>query len=315
MWILIYIVAFLASAFIGGPLITKIQTRDNGFSKIKWDDSVGRIYKDLPYDEGKYHKYDLYVPANRSRKAYGLFVYIHGGGFTGGDKEGDAPTLKHYAARGYVAAGINYTVQPGAKYYSIYQMSQEIKKGVKAVYVKAEELGYHLDQMVVAGGSAGSMLAMIYAYRDAVESPIPVKGCIQACGPTCVGPVEYGVCDDFTTDEKVKAAAEYVSTMTGDAVTPEMIRSGEYMQSMRKVSPSLLVDRNTAPTLFAHGKCDKIVPYTQAEYLLEALQKHHVAYDFMEFPKSGHRLQWEHKRYIDFLHRMDIFLDTAMPVG
>ena len=39
--------------------------------------------------------------------------------------------------------------------------------------------------MTVAGGSAGHTLAMIYAYRDAKESPVPVVFTFDGVGPSC----------------------------------------------------------------------------------------------------------------------------------
>ena len=72
--------------------------------------------------EGAANKFDLYVPADKSQDAYGLVVYLHAGGFTGGDKAEDAEMLEWLCSKGYVAAGINYTLfteeNPDASVYS-----------------------------------------------------------------------------------------------------------------------------------------------------------------------------------------------------
>lgn len=313
MWTIIYIIAFFASAVIGGPLLTKILTGDGKLFAVKWDDSVGKIHTDYTYGTGEYHKFDLYVPADNMKKTYGLVVYIHGGGFSDGDKKDDQAMLKYYTSKGYVAAGINYTLNTKEKACSLYQMSLEIQQGVAAVYEKARELGYHLDQMAISGGSAGSLLAMVYAYRDYKTSPIPVKCCIQACGPTYADPIELGYCKDYISNESADAAVKLVSSWTGDLITVDMIRSGEYKKNIIKVSPSLLVDENTVPTLLAHGHCDKIVAFRQAQRLVEAFEKHKVAYDFIEFPKSGHRLNWEPKLMELYKIKLDSYLDTYLP--
>ena len=95
----------------------------------RWDETVGKVYTDLPYGEGAANKFDLYVPADKSQDAYGLVVYLHAGGFTSGDKAGDAEMLKWLCSKGYVAAGINYTLfteeNPDA---SVYSQSEEIKE-------------------------------------------------------------------------------------------------------------------------------------------------------------------------------------------
>ena len=48
-------------------------------------------FKDVvrTYGEGEAQKFDLYLPADRSKTTYGLVVYLHAGGFTSGDKKDD----------------------------------------------------------------------------------------------------------------------------------------------------------------------------------------------------------------------------------
>ena len=108
-WGLLYTAAFLA-AFVGSALLKMNSDPTHGKYNTRWDETVGKVYTDLPYGEGAANKFDLYVPADKSQDAYGLVVYLHAGGFTGGDKAGDAEMLKWLCSKGYVAAGINYTL-------------------------------------------------------------------------------------------------------------------------------------------------------------------------------------------------------------
>ena len=100
-------------------------------------------------------------------------MYLHAGGFTSGDKTGDRDTLAWLCGKGYVAAGINYTLRTDGNTASVLSQSNEIKAAVPKVVEAAEAAGYHIDKMTVAGGSAGHTLAMIYAYRDAVRLLFP----------------------------------------------------------------------------------------------------------------------------------------------
>ena len=108
-WGLLYTAAFLA-AFVGSALLKMNSDPTHGKYNTRWDETVGKVYTDLPYGEGAANKFDLYVPADKSQDAYGLVVYLHAGGFTSGDKAGDAEMLKWLCSKGYVAAGINYTL-------------------------------------------------------------------------------------------------------------------------------------------------------------------------------------------------------------
>ncbi|MFR3970107.1 MAG: hypothetical protein ACLTYY_00330, partial [Faecalibacterium prausnitzii] len=104
-WGLLYTAAFLA-AFVGSALLKMNSDPTHGKYNTRWDETVGKAYTDLPYGEGAANKFDLYVPADKSQDAYGLVVYLHAGGFTGGDKAEDAEMLEWLCSKGYVAAGI-----------------------------------------------------------------------------------------------------------------------------------------------------------------------------------------------------------------
>lgn len=315
LWGFIYTAVFVASAIFLGPALGRATLGDGGVSKIKWNDSVGIIQKDFKYGNEKSQKFDLYLPTDNSKSAYGLVVYIHGGGFTGGDKEDDAPILKWATSKGYVAAGINYTLHvDGDPDTTIYNMSNEIKTGVKAAIEKAEELGYHIDKMTTGGGSAGSLLSMVYAFRDAKDSPVPVAFTFQAAGPTLTDPREFGVTTEFESKEGSEAALDFFNNFIGVDVTKDELKDEKYINKIIPVSPALLVNKNSVPILFAHGKEDHIVVYRQAEHLLDALKKNNVSYDFIEFEKSGHNLGWQPKKMTQFMDKLSEYLDRYMPL-
>ena len=173
MWAVVYVTAFLA-AFVASVVI-KMRCNPLGDQyKVEWNEQTGTIYTDLSYGEGADNKFDLYVPADRGRDAYGLVVYLHAGGFTAGDKSEDADMLKWLCNKGYVAAGINYTLRTDENTASVYSQSVEIKESIPHVVAQAETLGYPIDCMAISGGSAGGCLALIYANRAADPAPVPV---------------------------------------------------------------------------------------------------------------------------------------------
>ena len=109
MWGFIYVFTFII-AFSGS---VAFKMKYNPFGKefsVDWNDSVGMVHNDISYGSGEANKFDLYVPADDSRENYGLIVYLHAGGFTGGDKSGDVGILEWLCSKGYVTAGINYTL-------------------------------------------------------------------------------------------------------------------------------------------------------------------------------------------------------------
>lgn len=191
MFIFLCILLFIVS-FGSGIVFKGTYDPTHGKYKVNWTDETGKIYSDISYGELETNKFDLYVPKDNSKKSYGLIVYLHAGGFRTGDKTDDAETLKYYTSKGYVTAGINYTLNTDdTPDYNIKTMSEEIKNAMPVVVSKAKELGYNIDGITMSGGSAGGCLALLYAYRDADEAPVPVKMVFQGVGPSSFYPEDW----------------------------------------------------------------------------------------------------------------------------
>ncbi|WP_339272779.1 alpha/beta hydrolase [Paenibacillus sp. FSL W8-0426] len=316
MWILTCILTFVL-VFSGSAFLKlKFPTFSNPLH-VDWSDSVGTIYTDLEYGKEELNKYDLYVPADHSKKSYGLVVYLHAGGFTSGDKNDDADMLKYFTSKGYVAAGINYSLRTDENTVNLYQMSQEIKQSIPVIKEKAAELGYNLDEMAISGGSAGGALALLYAYRDADSSPIPVKLVFEGVGPPSFEPSIWLGIDNtdspYESDEAAEASAAFASIMTGESITAEMMRNGEYKKYVDEISPYTHITKNSVPTLAAYGTYDKVVPFGLTKNLLEALKENNVPHDFIEFKRSGHGLQNDPKEAKLYFEKINEYLDKYMP--
>lgn len=229
MFIFICILVFIVSFSVG--IVSKFAIRPSWTKKysVRMTDEIGKVYKDISYGDGDANKFDLYVPANEDKESYGLIVYLHAGGFTSGDKAGDAEMLSWLCSKGYVSAGINYTLRTDENDKSVYSQSMEIKEAMPKVVAEAERLGYHIDSMAISGGSAGGTLAMLYAYRDAADSPVPVKMMFEAVGPSSFYRSDWGVYGlDQDTDESRKAAAGLFGVMRGTEIDVSILDTPEY---------------------------------------------------------------------------------------
>ena len=145
------ILAFLLA--FGAGAVSKFAIQP-GWAKeysVKWSDELGTLKEDLPYGDGDANKFDLYLPKDSGKSHYGLAVYLHAGGFTSGDKSGDREMLAWLCAKGYVAAGINYTLRTDTNTASVLSQSEEIKAAIPEVIKAAAKEGYPIDKMTVAG--------------------------------------------------------------------------------------------------------------------------------------------------------------------
>ncbi|AHM66129.1 hypothetical protein LK13_00175 [Paenibacillus polymyxa] len=309
LWGFIYVGVFIL-VFAASAIIKMTYNPLSGEMQVHWNDTVGHVYSDIAYDDKEQNKFDLYVPADNTKKSYGLVVYLHAGGFSTGDKSDDANMLKWLTSKGYVAAGINYTLRnennPEA---SVYTMSQEIKKSIPVVKAEAEKLGYNLDRMAISGGSAGGTLALLYAYRDADTSPIPVKMVFEMVGPPSFYPEDWAT---YGLDQNPEAAANLFSVMSGNTITTDMIGKASYDTAVKDISPFMWIDKNSVPTLAAYGKYDKVAPFGTVKYLINALEENNVPHDYFEFPHSGHGLQNDNKLYLKYIEKLNEYLERYM---
>lgn len=211
LWGFIYVATFIV-VFIASILFKLTNDPTHGVYKVNWNDSVGTVHTDIAYGDGEANKFDLYLPADNSNENYGLVVYLHAGGFTAGDKSEDAEMLKWLCSKGYVAAGINYTLRTEENAASVYSQSVEIRDAIPVVIEEAKSRGYSIDKMAIGGGSAGHTLAMIYAYRDAKQSPVPIMLTFGAVGPASFYQEDWGI---FGLDKSDEACAAMFAVMSG----------------------------------------------------------------------------------------------------
>lgn len=309
--ILVFVLFFIVG------IITKfaIQPAWKKQYSVKWSDEIGTKISDVSYDSGEANKFDLYLPKDNTKENYGLVVYLHAGGFTSGDKADDESMLAWLTSKGYVAAGINYTLRTDDNDKSILSQSNEIKEAIPKVIEEAEKNGYHIDKLTMAGGSAGHCLAMIYAYRDASESPVPVVFTFGAVGPSSFFKEDwdnYGL--DRETDEAYQSAADLFGIMGDVKITTDMIKDDSYQDLLKPISAYAWIDEYSVPTVVAYGKYDRVQPYKGSLRLKKALEDNNIDHKYFVLPHSGHGLQNDDKIYKQWIEAVEEYLDKYMPV-
>lgn len=313
LFVLLCVGIFILSVFGSAAFKVLYTPKELRNYSVDWTDDMGTIHKDISYGEGAANKFDMYLPSGDKKEAYKLVVYLHAGGFTTGDKSGDKEMLQWLCSMGYVAVGINYTLRDDAHPdASVYSQSMEIKSSMPVVVEEAKKLGYNIDSMAISGGSAGGTLAMLYAYRDAADSPVPVKMLFEAVGPSSFYAEDWGV---YGLDQSAEAAAGLFSIMSGTDITAEMIESNEYDDAMKPISAYMWVNEQSVPTVCAYGRYDKVCPFDSVKHLINALKENNVTYDYFELPHSGHALQNDTKLYTAYMEKVTEYLAKYLPVN
>lgn len=179
---------------------------------------------------------DVYLPWLDSETERPLILYVHGGGFSGGQRDdpGSVQFCQKLAAHGYVAASMSYRLtrkdQPGQfgcdcpateKLNTFQAAVEDIQDATFFLIENRESLGIDPQKIILAGSSAGAE-----AILNAGFSP-----------PNCFGldsgPVSYA----------------------------GMISMAGAIPDLEKV-----YEESAIPTMFFHGTCDNLVPYGTASH-------------------------------------------------
>lgn len=151
---------------------------------------------------------DIAVPPNASSSSRRpLVIYVHGGGYSKGEKEKYRDEAFTYAQAGYVAATINYRLTPNnksSKALRTMAISHALEDVMNAVrFLKSKSAQYYIDKskVIIIGASDGGGLALMNA----------------------VGADELGLTSDHPSETaKVMAAISTGGTLTKEPDQPKL---------------------------------------------------------------------------------------------
>lgn len=240
-------------------------------------------FENLAYGEDEQQVMDLYFPTEY-QKQLPVIVLIHGGEWVRGDKSTFSQTAKEYTQTfGVIAASINYrylsqTTQPDA-------IMDDISSALEKIKQAAASQGIQVTNCALGGHSAGSHLAMLYAYSMAETAPLPIGFVWDSSGPTDLTDAGYFAPNNILGADRF----EYLFSLAiGEEFSYEEMQA--FTPQLNAVSPIFYVNENTVPTIICHGMRDPIVPFTNAQALDARMTEYGVEHQFIAFPNSSHGL-------------------------
>ena len=124
------------------------------------------LYKKTP--QGDMYMY-LLRPIGKLKKPLSAIVYFTGGGWVGGDVEGQIPNAAWFRDQGIIGIDADYRVKSRHGTSPI-ECIQDAKSAISYVRIHARELGIDPDRIIAAGGSAGGHLAAC-TFLDGGDAP------------------------------------------------------------------------------------------------------------------------------------------------
>jgi len=231
-----------------------------------------KAHRDLAYVENGHErqKLDLYLP-EKAEGPLPLLIWIHGGGWQNGSKEGCPPLRQGFVQRGYAVASLDYRLSGDAIFPA---QIEDCKAAIRYLRVHAREYGLSPDRFGVWGSSAGGhLVALLGTSGDEkafdVGPNLGVSSRVQA------------VCDYFGPTDLTQMDSHAVTGARlkhNDPKSPEACLLGgpvqENKEKAARANPLTYVTTNALPPfLIAHGDVDPVVSFHQSELLFDALKK------------------------------------------
>lgn len=247
--------------------------------EAKWATQTGveyQIHPDIVYKKANQFecKLDVVSAADKFRPRPTL-IYIHGGGWVGGSKEGSSLRTLPFLAEGMDVVNVEYrlasvSLAPAAV--------EDCRCALRWVYQHAKDYGFDLNHLVVNGGSAGGHLSLMTGMLT------PEAGFDNECpGPEKLQVAAivnyYGITDvsDLLTGPNEK---DYAVMWLGSL--------RDRFELAKQLSPLTYVRPGLPPIFTAQGDSDPTVPYQHGVRLHQALTAAGVPNQLYTVPGGRH---------------------------
>ncbi|HVE56521.1 MAG TPA: alpha/beta hydrolase [Pyrinomonadaceae bacterium] len=224
-------------------------------------------------------KLDVWYPRDNPNPTPTL-VYIHGGGWIFGSKEGAVYQFLPFLEKGWRVVNVEYrmasnSLAPGAV--------EDTRCALRWIYRNAKQYNFDTSKIVLTGHSAGGHLSLI---TGMLPDGTPLDN-------RCYADEKYG-------DVKMKVAAIinwYGITDVNDVIQGANLKNYGAMwmgsqpnatEVAKSVSPLTYVREGLPPIITIHGDKDDVVPYSQATRLKDALDKAKVPNKLVTIKNGGH---------------------------
>jgi len=221
----------------------------------------------------------LVMPDDRPREPLPVIVYVHGGGWIGGDYT--IVRSAQFVRNGYAAASVQYRFSTEAVFPA---QIHDCKAAIRYLRANAGRLGIDPNRIGVWGESAGAHLVALLGTSAGVEE---LEG-------------DLGNADESSAVQAVCAYSGPMKFLPGPGEAPAVTQIPEVLEQLmggtceekpdlyRLGSPFEHITPNAPPFLIVHGDADELVPVGQADLFYEALRDAGVEAKLIRVKKGTH---------------------------
>lgn len=219
---------------------------------------------------------DLYLPSRSTPEARPAVLYLHGGGWSGGERAYARAWAGFLTSRGYPVISLDYRRFPPA---TGLKAPGDVQCGIAWVKAHASTYGIDPDQLVLFGESAGGHLATLVGYASG-DARLP-----SSCG---AGDASVKAIISFYAPSDLAAHAGHRagSRRSLEGFTGVPLEGNTELYAL--LSPLTHVTPAAPPTLLLHGGADSVVSLHESQVLATRLAQAGVAHQLFTLPYAEH---------------------------
>ena len=263
-------------------IVSSVRAQERLASKPPQTPADATAHRDLAYVENGHErqKLDLYVPNDGENRP--LIIWVHGGAFRMGSKEGRVPL--EYVEAGYAVASIGYRLSQHAIFPA---QIEDVKTAVRWLRAHADTYRLNPNRFAARGPSAGGHLVAMLGTTGDVETF--EMGTHEDASSRVQAVVDYFGPTNFLKMDEQRLPDGQVHNVPD---SPESQLIGGPIQEnpdrVARANPITYVSDSDPPFLIVHGDQDPLVPYEQSVLLRDALEKAGVPVTFYTVEGGGH---------------------------
>jgi len=242
-----------------------------------------RVMKDMEYGQGSGRPLllDLYLP-EKSENPSPLIIWIHGGAWLAGSKDGGSPALQ-FTTTGFAVAHVGYRLSGEAAFPA---QINDCKGAIRWLRANAKQYNINPEKFLVWGSSAGGHLAALVGTTGNVKdlegtvNDLKESSRVQAV-IDWFGPTDLLRMNETESDRRHDAPNSAESRLIGGPIL-------ENKDKAAKASPTTYITKDMPHFLIMHGDHDLEVPIRQSEILAEAIKKAGADVTFIAMKGAGH---------------------------
>ncbi len=281
--ILSILVVFLLSAFISNAQSPK------EIEKLKQLKSKTVIYKTV---DGDTLDMILFFPETTLSSKMPVMIFIHGGGWGGGNKYkiAGAPffgTLKALLDNGIACATIEYRLTTRGK-STAYHCVVDCKDAVRFLMKNSDEYSLDVNRMGVWGDSDGGHLCLMTGLAQ--NSSFPGDESLKKYKPRfkCIAsyyPLTSFIHPEFLKGSNFEKPERFIPLLGG--------LLSEKQKLAKMLSPVEWISKKSPSVLLFHGEQDKILPIRQSTYLEEVGKEKGADIQLLRIKNADHSFNGE----------------------